>query len=133
MFLSNITIIMGRTPLQPNADARAVFIKTPPSNKCKRLKQATGVSIWYAFTDEIFGQSNCRLLNHVTLTYTTYHLTVIFVQPTSMSQLKSLLRQGRYQRQKPVPRFIIYTQMGINCDKRMQKKKKSTNAMTSHP
>lgn len=72
--VKRITIIMCRTPLQPNADAMAMF--KDAALKCKRRIQATGVSIWCAFTDEIFGKSNCRLLNHATLTYTTYHLTV---------------------------------------------------------
>jgi hypothetical protein len=76
MFLSNILLSSCVGPDYNQMRMQGSCLMTPTSNKCKRRIQATGVSIWYAFTDEIFGRSNCQLLNHATLTYTTYHLTV---------------------------------------------------------
>jgi hypothetical protein len=86
MFLSNILLSSCVEPHYNQMRMQRSCLKTPPSNKCKRRIQDTGVSIWYAFTDEIFGQSNCRLLNHVTLTYTIYHLTVLLYSlPTRLN------------------------------------------------
>ena len=54
MFLSNILLSSCVEPQHNQTRMQGSCFKTPPSNKRKRRIQATGVSIWYAFTDEIF-------------------------------------------------------------------------------
>jgi len=121
MFLSNIVL---SSCVEPHYNQMQM-------HKCKRPIQATDVSIWYAFTDEIFGQSNCRLLNHATLTYTTYHLTDFCTAYQHVSIKKSATTGPVTASETCTTFHYTYTQMGINCGKRIQKK--STNAMTSNP